>query len=799
MPAATSTQTFPGPARLPDGGDLDAMLAEAAAVRDREYGDRITYSPKLFVPLTELCRDVCHYCTFAKPPRRVASPYLDIEDVLEMARDAEARGCREILFTLGEKPELRYRVAREALAAYGCESTVEYLIEVARAVVRETGLLPHVNPGTLDADEIDALHAVSASMGLMLESASSRLCGRGMPHFGSPDKEPARRLETIRLAGERKVPFTSGILVGIGETRAERIDSLLALRELHRRHGQLQEVIVQNFRAKPGTRMAAAPEPAAEDFLWTVAAARLILDPEVSVQAPPNLSDPDMLGRLLGAGINDWGGVSAISQDYVNPEAPWPEIERLERVSAAAGKRLLARLTVYPRYLRDPKIWLHADMRGQVLGAADAEGLARDDDWAAGLSLRPPARAGASARAPASSAPALAASVVERSAALDEAGITALFAARGADADAVCAAADALRAEVSGDAVSYVINRNINYTNICYFKCRFCAFSKGRTHDHLRGRPYRLDADEIARRVDEAWRRGATEICLQGGIHPDFSGQTYLDICRIVRSTAPEAHIHAFSPLEVWQGAHTLGVPVREFLARLSDAGLGSLPGTAAEILDDEVRATLCPDKIDTAQWLSVMEDAHGVGLRTTSTIMFGHVDRPEHWARHLLRIRELQRRTGGFTEFVPLPFVHMEAPLYHRGESRRGPTFREALLMHAVARLALHPHIRNIQASWVKMGPEGAAACLDAGVNDLGGTLMNESITRAAGASHGQEMPPKRIEALIRAAGRTPRLRNTCYGDAPAERGEVARRAPALLPIAGRGTDAARAIHPAA
>ena len=772
---------MPALPRIRDDSELDAMMAEASAVRDRQYGDRITYSPKIFLPLTQLCRDVCHYCTFSRSPKRVSSPYIDVDQALATARDAEARGCREMLFTLGEKPELRYKAAKAALTAYGYESTVAYLASVAGAVTRETGLLPHINAGNLSAEEIDALRPVSASMGLMLESASERLGARGMPHFGSPDKEPARRLETIRLAGERKVPFTSGILVGIGETRAERIDSLVALRDLHRRYGHIQEVIVQNFRAKPDTRMAGAPEPSAEDFLWTIAAARLIMDPEVSVQAPPNLSDAGMLGRLLAAGINDFGGVSTISQDYVNPEAPWPEIDQLERVAAAAGKRLLARLTVYPRYLREADTWLHADMRAAALRVADADGLARDDDWAAGSSRKPPGQLAAGVAVP-SPLTAMAESVVERAVELDERQLTALFGARGGDVEAVCAIADALRAETVGDAVSYVVNRNINYTNICYFKCRFCAFSKGHAHDGGRERPYLLDAEEIARRVKEAWQRGATEICLQGGIHPDFTGQTYLDICRIVRAAAPQVHIHAFSPLEVWQGARTLNMPTRDFLERLAEAGLGSLPGTAAEVLDDEVRAVLCPDKINTAQWLSVMEDAHSVNLRSTSTIMFGHIERPVHWARHLLRLRELQCRTGGLTEFVPLPFVHMEAPMYHRGEARRGPTFRETLLMHAVGRLALHPHIRNIQASWVKMGPQGAAACLSAGANDLGGSLMNESITRAAGASHGQEMPPERIEALIRGVGRTPRLRDTRYGDAPQERASAALAAPALL-----------------
>jgi FO synthase len=569
------------------------------------------------------------------------------------------------------------------------------------------------------------------------------------------------------LAGEARVPFTSGILIGIGETRHERIESLLALRSLHVRHGHIQEIIVQNFRAKPGTGMAQAAEPALDEHLWTIAMARLLFGPDMSIQAPPNLS-PDTLDRLLAAGINDWGGVSPVTPDHVNPEAPWPELAVLRRATEAAGKELVARLAIYPRFVRQPEQWLAPAMRTPVLDHSDGEGYAREDSWIAGAPSEPPAwptrgPRGAGLRA-----------ILRRARdgrQLEESEVVRLFAARGREAEEVCRSADALRREVNGDRVGYVVNRNINYTNICYFHCRFCAFSKGKLSEDLRGRPYDLDQGEIARRTAEAWQRGATEMCLQGGIHPDYTGQTYLDICRTVKLAAPEIHVHAFSPLEIWQGAQTLGMALGDFLAELQRAGLGSLPGTAAEILDDEVRRVICPDKIDTAQWLEVMACAHALGLRSTATIMFGHVDRPRHWARHLLRIRALQMRTGGFTELVPLPFVHMEAPIYLKGGARRGPTWREALLMHAVARLVLHPHITNIQTSWVKMGPDGAKACLAAGANDMGGTLMNESITRAAGAAFGQELPPEAMDALIEDAGRTPYQRTTLYGQAPAER----------------------------
>ncbi|MCG3186180.1 MAG: FO synthase [Rhodocyclaceae bacterium] len=580
---------------------------------------------------------------------------------------------------------------------------------------------------------------------------------------------PALRLACIAAAGELAIPFTTGILIGIGETRAERLDALFALRELHERHGHLQEIIIQNFRAKAGTRMAQAPDAPLAELLWTIAAARLIFPPEMNLQTPPNLNEGD-LPQLIAAGINDWGGVSPVTPDFVNPEKPWPHLEALAAQTAAAGKLLVERLALYPAYTRELARWQAPEMATAVRRAMDSDGLARRDPWSPGAGEAPtftteregwrcaPPAMGATVRAIIARA--------RRGERLDEAGIVRLFQARGAEFEAVCAAADALRGEQCGEVVSYAVNRNINYTNICLHACSFCAFSKGKTHEDLRGKPYRLDLDEIAARTREAWQRGATEVCMQGGIHPDYTGDTYLDICRAVKAAVPEMHIHAFSPLEVTQGARTLGLPLHDYLARLQEAGLATLPGTAAEILDDEVRALICPDKVSTAQWLEVMETAHALGLRSTATIMFGHTDRPEHWARHLLHLRDLQARSGGFTEFVPLPFVHMEAPIYRRGGARRGPTFREAVLMHAVARLVLHPLIPNIQTSWVKMGIEGASACLGAGANDLGGTLMNESISRAAGAKHGQEMTAADMERWITRLGRRPRQRTTLYAD---------------------------------
>ena len=759
-------------------GDLAALMAQAAALRDAAHGRNISYSRKVFIPLTQLCRDSCHYCTFAHPPRRGTRAYLSPDEVLAIARDGAKAGCREALFTLGDKPELRYRAAREELGTLGHATTLDYLHAMATLVLRETGLLPHINAGVMETANILRLRNVSVSQGLMLESAAERLSQRGGPHFGSPDKLPAVRLATIAAAGEAAVPFTSGILIGIGETREERIEALLALRELHERYGHIQEIIIQNFRAKPDTKMANAAEPDLAEHLWTIAAARLILGPAMNIQAPPNLA-AGALPLLVAAGINDWGGVSPVTPDHVNPERPWPALEALARETQAAGKVLVERLAIYPSYVAYGERWLAPALRTAALRAADAENFARADDWMPGTLMTPPPMPALGGRSPL-------APIIEHAAAghaLDEKDIVSLFAARGPDFTAVCHAADAVRAATCGARVSYIVARNINYTNICYFRCKFCAFSKGKLSENLRGRPYDLDLEEIARRAIEAWERGAVEVCLQGGIHPDYTGATYLAICRAIKEAVPGIHVHAFSPLEITQGAATLGVSVEEFLIELKAAGLGSLPGTAAEVLDDEVRAIICPDKLSTAQWLSVVETAHRVGLKTTATIMYGHVDHPIHWTRHLLHLRRQQEKSGGFTEFVPLPFVPMETPIHLRGLCRLGPTFREAVLMHAVARLALHPAISNIQTSWVKMGPEGAAACLNAGCNDLGGTLMNESITRAAGASHGQEMPPETMEQIIRDLGRTPRQRTTLYQTAPAERQRASFNAVPLAP----------------
>lgn len=788
------------------GNDLFAL---ARARRDAAFGSVVTYSPKVFIPLTMLCRDKCGYCTFAQPPARLDTPYLEPDDVLAIARQGAELGCHEALFTLGEKPELRYPVARDWLNRHGYDSTVHYVAAMAQLVLDETGLLPHGNTGAMNRDELALLRPVTPSQGMMLESLRGDLDA----HRGAPDKVPARRLETLEWAGELQIPYTTGILVGIGENRADRIEALEAIAASHQRHGHVQEVIVQNFLPKAGTAMHNAEPCPRADYLDAIALARMILPLDVHVQAPPNLSDD--FGDLLDAGVSDWGGVSPVTADHVNPERPWPALDRLRDVTEAKGHTLAPRLTIHPAFACEPDRWLDPALHFPVADRSDSDGYARDDagsvwpertmerakvddgaefeltgtissQWYVGTGADPESLIPGEPFATGAVKEVLDGVRAGQDVGFDE--ILTLFRARGREVAAVAQVADELRQEIVGDVVTWVANRNINYTNVCTFKCRFCGFSKGPLSLNLRGTPYLLELEDIADRTIEAAEAGATEVCLQGGIHPNFDGDYYIDVARAVHEAVPGMHIHGFTALEVTEGAKRNQEPLADYLTRLRKAGQKSLPGTAAEILHDDVRATLCPDKINTEEWLEAHRIAHSVGLGSNVTIMFGSIERPEHWVHHLLRTRALQEETGGFTEFVGLPFVHMASPIYLQKKARRGPTFREVVLMHAVARIAYRGRIDNIQGSWVKLGFDSISQLLQSGANDLGGTLMDENISRAAGADHGTEVNAEDFRRIVEPLGRTLVQRTTLYGrpDPSNLPLEPTRRSRISIPVAG-------------
>jgi FO synthase len=791
------------------GDDLTALCETAARIRDQGLVDAgrpgvVTYSRKVFIPLTRLCRDRCHYCTFATVPGRLPAPYLSMDEVLDIARAGAALGCKEALFTLGDRPEDRWPAARAWLDEAGYDDTLSYLRACAIAVLEETGLLPHLNPGVMLWAELQRLKPVAPSMGMMLETTAD------IPaHVGSPDKDPAVRLRVLEDAGRHAIPFTTGLLVGIGESLRDRAETVFAIRAAHRRHGHVQEVIVQNFRAKDDTAMRGTPDATLEEYLAAIAVARIVLGPRMRVQAPPNLVDLAETTSLLAAGVDDFGGVSPLTPDHVNPERPWPDIDVLTAMTARCGFVLRERLTAHPPYLREP--WLDPRLAAHVAALAAPDGLAADllpaglpwqepdgglvstgrtdlhttidltgrstdrrgdfdevyGDWSA---LQVPAQV---PRLDHDVAAALRVAA-DDPAALIDAQALALITSDGADLDALCRLADDVRRDTVGDEVTYVVNRNINFTNVCYTGCRFCAFAQRRTDADA----YSLSLDEVSARATEAWDVGATEVCMQGGIDPALPGTAYLDLARAVKAGAPSLHLHAFSPMEVVNGAARMAVSIEEFLIAAREAGVDSLPGTAAEILDDDVRWVLTKGKLPTAQWVEVMTTAHRLGIPTTSTMMYGHVDQPHHWVAHLRLLRDLQGETGGFTEFVPLPFVHTSAPIYLAGVARPGPTVRDNRAVHAVARLLLHGRIDHIQCSWVKLGPEQCGHVLAGGVDDLGGTLMEETISRMAGSQYGSRKSVEELEAMVRAAGRTPRQRTTTYGEVSVERHDAARRA---------------------
>ncbi|MFC9161864.1 bifunctional FO biosynthesis protein CofGH [Streptomyces fungicidicus] len=818
------------------GEHLEDLSASAARVRDAglEAAGRpgvITYSKSVFVPLTRLCRDKCHYCTFVTVPGKLRRAghgmFMSPDEVLDIARKGAAAGCKEALITLGDKPEDRWPEAREWLDAHGYDDTIAYVRAISIRILEETGLLPHLNPGVMTWTDFQRLKPVAPSMGMMLETTATRLWSEpGGPHHGSPDKEPAVRLRVLEDAGRSSVPFTSGVLIGIGETYEERAESLFALRKVSRAHHGIQELIIQNFRAKPDTAMRGMPDAELDELVATVAVARLVLGPSACLQAPPNLVDSEY-GRLIAAGIDDWGGVSPLTIDHVNPERPWPRIDELAEKSRAAGFELRERLCVYPEFVRRGEPWLDPRLRPHVAALADPEtGLARPDALPEGLPWQEPDEAfTATGRTDLhrtidtegrtgdrredfdevygdwealreAAVPGMAPERIDtdvrdalRTAADDPEKLTdaealALFHADGPALDALCRVADDVRKSVVGDDVTYIVTRNINFTNVCYTGCRFCAFAQRRTDADA----YTLSLDQVADRAQQAWDVGAVEVCMQGGIHPDLPGTAYFDIARAVKERVPGMHVHAFSPMEVVNGATRTGLSIREWLTAAKEAGLDTIPGTAAEILDDEVRWILTKGKLPAATWTEVVTTAHELGIRSSSTMMYGHVDQPRHWLGHLRTLADIQRRTGGFTEFVTLPFVHTNAPVYLAGIARPGPTVRDNRAVTAMARLLLHPHIPHIQTSWVKLGAEGAAEMLRSGANDLGGTLMEETISRMAGSSYGSYKSVKDLIAVAEAAGRPARPRTTLYGEVPEERVRAAETSdghlPELLPV---------------
>ena len=816
------------------GEALDELLAAASRVRDAGLVAEgrpgvVTYSRNVFIPLTRLCRDRCHYCTFATVPHRLPAAYLERDEVLEIARAGAAHGCKEALFTLGDRPEDRWPAAREWLEERGYSSTLDYVRASAIAVLEETGLLPHLNPGILSWEELTRLKPVAASMGMMLETTATRLWSEpGGPHYGSPDKEPAVRLRAITDAGRVGVPYTTGILIGIGENRTERAESVFAIRSAARAHGHIQEVIIQNFRAKPDTAMAKVPDADLHDLAATIAVARLVLGPKMRIQAPPNLVG-DEFTLMLRAGIDDWGGVSPVTADHVSPERPWPAVDELATWSAASGFTMRERLAVYPKYVLAGSPWIDTRLHAHLAALADPEtGLANESaevvgrpwqepdggfassgrtdlheaidtegrtadrrgdfasvygDWEAVSEELAATRRSAPERLDADVRAGLALAADDPAALLDpahEAAAMAVLTADGPALEELARLADAVRADVVGEEVTYVVNRNINFSNVCYVGCRFCAFAQ-RERD---ADAFRLSLDEVAVRAVEAAEAGATEVCMQGGIDPQLPITFYADLVRAVRDAVPGMHVHAFSPMEIVSAAAKAGVSIEEWLTELRDAGLGSIPGTAAEILDDEVRWVLTKGKLPAAQWLEVVRTAHRLGIPSSSTMMYGHVDEPRHWLGHLRTLAALQDETGGFTEFVPLPFVHHNAPIYLAGIARPGPTTRDNRAVHAFARLALHGRIDHVQCSWVKLGDELAAQILQGGADDMGGTLMEETISRMAGSENGSARTVDELTAIATAAGRPVRQRSTTYRD-PVARLVPARTAgPRLLPL---------------
>ncbi|WP_409047584.1 7,8-didemethyl-8-hydroxy-5-deazariboflavin synthase CofG [Microbacterium sp. HA-8] len=734
------------------GDEFDALLDAAAAVRDeglRRAGRPgvLTYSRKVFLPVTTLCRDRCHYCVFVDTPGqllRAHKPlYMSAEQVLTVARRGAALGCKEALFTLGDRPEQRWPEARTWLDAHGYASTLDYVAAMARLVRRETGLLPHLNPGVMTLDELRALRPTAPSMGMMLETTSRRLFEEpGQVHFGSPDKDPDVRLRVIDDAGTARVPFTTGILVGIGETLRDRAESLIAIRDAHERHGHVQEVIVQNFRAKPRTAMQGAPDADLREYAAAIAVARLVLGPDMRIQVPPNLSDPAEFELLVRAGADDWGGVSPLTADHVNPERPWPHLDDLTARTADLGFVLRERLTAHPEYIRDAALWLDPEIIPATLALADPDsGLAAEDAPASTATRRAP-RAGRGD--PASRTADLVSRAADDPAALDDAEWVALLEATGTALDALAETADQLRRFTAGEAVSIVDNRNV---------------SSSAYRARPAGEPDTFDLRDLTGIVRDARDLGVSELCVQGLVDPREAPDAALEIARTIRDAGPGIHLHAFRPADIDDLARRTGMGLDDALAAMREAGVHTVPGTGVKILSERVRPLVAPDDLATPRWVEVITAAHRAGFRSTSVLFYGHVETAAERVAHLRRLMAIQTETGGFTEIVPIPLPgHGVALVPGR------PAIDEHRAMFAVARLMLSGTIPHVQVPWPRLDDNTVQTLLRSGADDLGGTLRDGRVLPRVGVEYGREMTLERAARISGGLFRPLRVRTTDY-----------------------------------
>lgn len=748
------------------GDRFERLLALAGSVRDAGLAASgrpgvITYSRKVFVPLTTLCRDRCHYCVFVDTPGQLLKKhkpaFMSPEQVLAVVRQGQAMGCKEVLLTLGDRPEDRWPEARAWLDEHGFGSTIEYVAHIARLVTAETGLLAHANPGVMSEDELRMLRPAAPSMGMMLETTSRRLFEEpGQVHFGSPDKDPAVRLEVIDAAGRERVPFTTGILVGIGETEHDRAASLVAIRDAHERHqvagqGHVQEVIVQNFRAKPRTAMQGAPDADLLEYVAAVAVARLVMGPRMRIQVPPNLSDAGEFGLLVRAGADDWGGVSPLTADHVNPERPWPHLDDLARMTAELGFALRERLTAQPEFVLDAETWIDPALRPAVAALADAgTGLAAAPAVAPFRPSRLPVQEAEERRASTAPGPGvrrLAEAAAADPLTLDDADWVRLLGATGDDLDVLAATADDVRRYTVGEAVTLVVNRNLTSTGL---------------RAAPTGEAAAFTLDDVGAIAADAWDLGATELCVQGRLDADAEPTGYLDIARAAKAAAPGLHLHAYRPQDVWDLADRTGLGLDGSLSAMREAGVDTVPGTGVKVLSERVRGLVAPTDLEIDRWVEGITTAHRAGFRSTSVIFYGHVETAAERIAHLRRLRAIQDETGGFSEFVPIP---LPGPAGGVPLVPGRAALDEHRAMVAVSRLLLSGSIPHVQIPWTRVGRAASAVLLQSGGDDLGGALLDGRVKPEAGIEHGLELPVTDAAALVARLFRPFRLRTTTYG----------------------------------